>query len=159
MAKVSPIPEGFRTLTPYLFVQDAPKAIAFYEQAFGAKECVRLTDPGGNHVRHAELLIGNSPLFLTDVRIDLDMRAPSPTETSPVWMYLYVENPDAVFDRAVDAGCEIVTPVGDQNWGDRYGCVADPFGYRWGIAARKKIIPPEALKKKMTELYERDAAG
>jgi uncharacterized glyoxalase superfamily protein PhnB len=150
-----PIPVGFHTITPYLYVADAPEAIAFYTRAFGAKERYRLTDPDGK-VRHAELFVGDSPLFVTDVPIDPDMQIPGPNATSPVWLYLYVEDPDSLFDRAVAAGADPVTLMGDQAWGDRYGAVADPFGYRWGIARRRENLSREELTRRMRATYHED---
>ncbi len=149
------VPQGYQSITPYLCVEDARKAMAFYTAAFGAVERVCVADAEGR-VRHAEMQLGSSRLFLTDVPISLDMRMPGPNSTSPVWLYLYVADPDAVFQRAVSAGAVIVTPVGDQVWGDRYGAVTDPFGYRWAIAKRNETLTPEELVARMTEVYRRD---
>lgn len=146
---VRPVPEGFHTITPYLVVRDAPEAISFYARAFGAVERLRVTDPDGPRVRHAELEIGDSRLFITDVPLAPETRVPNDDDTSPVWLYLYVTDPDSTFDRAVSAGADVVTPVGDQAWGDRYGCVRDPFGYRWGIASRRENLTQEELSKRM----------
>lgn len=151
----NPIPQGFHTITPYLYVQNAAKAIDFYCRAFSAKEHVRIKDAEGR-IRHAELEVGDSRLFLTDVPIDPEMQAPSPEATSSVWLYLFVPDPDAIFVQAVSAGAEAVTPVGDQVWGDRYGCVADPFGYRWGIARRVENLTPEELTQRMAAVYRDD---
>ena len=151
-----PVPEGFHTITPYLVVHNAPKAISFYVEAFGAIEEARLTDPGGGRVRHAALAIGDSHLFLTDVPLAPETQIPGEDDTSPVWLYLYVIDPDAVFDRAVSAGADVVTPVGDQPWGDRYGCVRDPFGYRWGIACRREILTADQVAERMKEAYGDD---
>jgi len=149
------IPDGYQTITPYLCVGDARKAMTFYAAAFGAAERVCVKDAEGR-VRHAEMQLGTSRLFLTDVPISLDMRMPGPDCTSPVWLYLYVEDPDAVFQRAVSAGAEVVTPVGDQAWGDRYGVVTDPFGYRWAIAKRNETLSPDELVARMSDVYRRD---
>ena len=153
---VQPVPEGFHTITPYLVVLDAPEAISFYERAFGAVERLRLTDPDGPRVRHAELEIGDSRLFITDVPLAPETKVPNADDTSPVWLYLYVTDPDSAFDRAVSAGADVVTPVGDQAWGDRYGCVRDPFGYRWGIASRRENLTKDELTKRMRTTYADD---
>ncbi len=150
-----PVPEGFHTITPYLVVRNAPEAISFYEKAFGAIERLRLTDPDGR-VRHVELEIGDSRLFITDVLLAPETIVPDADDTSPVWLYLYVMDPDALFDRAVVAGADVVTPVGNQPWGDRYGCVRDPFGYRWGIAARREDLTKDQLAKRMRTAYADD---
>ena len=146
---VQPVPEGFHTITPHLVVRDAPEAISFYARAFGAAERLRLTDPGGRRVRHAELEIGDSRLFITDIPLAPETKVPGADDTSPVWLYLYVSAPDSVFDRAVSAGADIVTPVGDQPWGDRDGCVRDPFGYRWGIASRRENLTKDELTRRV----------
>jgi len=146
---IKPIPDGFHRVTPYLVVHDAPQAIAYYKRAFGAREKSRLTDPGGRCVRHAELDIGDSKLYLTDIPLAPETQIPRGRDTSPVWFYLYVNDPDAIFDRAVSAGAAVVTPMVDAPWGDRYGCVCDPFGYRWGIAARREQLTPKEIEARM----------
>jgi uncharacterized glyoxalase superfamily protein PhnB len=153
---VQPIPVGFHTITPYLVVHDAPAAISFYAAAFGALEHSRLTDEGGRRVRHAELEIGSSRLFLTDVPLAPETQVPGEGDTSPVWLYVYVADPDSAFDRALEAGAEMITPMGDQPWGDRYGCVRDPFGYRWGIAGRQKNLSAEEIAERMKDAYADD---
>ena len=153
---VQPVPEGFHTITPYLVVRNAPEAISFYAKAFGAIERARLTDPDDGRVRHAELEIGDSRLFLTDVPLAPETKVPDDTDTSPVWLYLYVTDPDSVFDRAVAAGADVVTPVGYQLWGDRYGCVRDPLGYRWGIASRCENLSKDELAERMRDAHGND---
>lgn len=147
-----PVPEGFRTITPYIVVHDAPAAIDYYKKVFGAKEKTRLTDPGSRHVRHCELDIGDSKLYLTDVPLAPETHVPRGHDTSPVWMYLYLPDPDSVFNRAVTAGAEVVTPMTNAPWGDRYGCVCDPFGYRWGIAARREKLTKDEIERRMYNL-------
>lgn len=149
---VEPVPKGFHTITPYLVVSNAPKAIIFYEKAFAAKELKRLTDTDGR-IRHAELEIGDSRLYLTDIPLAPETKIPGASDTSPVWLYMYVVEPDFVFERALEAGAEIVTPMGDQPWGDRYGCLRDPFGYRWGIAKRCEDLTQEQIEKRMIEAF------
>lgn len=153
---LQPVPEGFHTITPYLVVRDAPQAISFYARAFGAVERARVTDSDGQGVRHAELEIGDSRLFITDVPLAPETVVPNADDTSPVWLYLYVPDPDSVFDRAVSAGADVVTLVGDQPWGDRYGCVRDPFGYRWGIASRRENLAQDELAERMRGAYAHD---
>lgn len=151
-----PIPEGFHTITPYLVVRDAPAAISFYAQAFGAVERLRLTDADGRRVRHAELAIGDSRLLITDIPLAPETKIPDADDISPVWLYMYVTDPDTVFDRAVSAGADVVTPVGDQPWGDRYGCVRDPFGYRWGIASRRENLTKDEIIERMKDAHGDD---
>ncbi len=153
---VQPVPEGFHTITPYLVVRDAPEAISFYVKAFGAVERFRLTEPNDRRVRHAELEVGDSRLFITDIPLAPETIIPNADETSPVWLYLYVTDPDAVFDRAVAAGADVVTLIGDQPWGDRYGCVRDPFGYRWGIARRRENLTQDEIVRRMRRAHRDD---
>ncbi len=153
---LQPAPKGFHTITPYLVVRDATQAISFYARAFGAVERLRLTDSDGQSVRHAELEIGDSRLFVTDIPLDPETVVPNAADTSPVWLYLYVTDPDYVFDRAVSAGADVVTLVADQPWGDRYGCLRDPFGYRWGIASRREILTKDELVRRMRGAYAHD---
>jgi PhnB protein len=147
--EIRPIPEGFHTITPYLVVHDAPAAIEYYRTAFGAKERTRLIDPDSNHVRHCELDVGDSKLYITDVPLAPETQVPRGQDTSPVWLYLYLADPDGVFDKAVRAGAAVVTPMTDAPWGDRYGCVCDPFGYRWGIAARRENVSKQEIEARM----------
>ena len=100
---VDPVPEGFHTITPYMTVKGAPEAIEFYKEAFGATEIFRWADPDGQ-VRHAEVVIGDSPIMLTDEAPDFGMAGPRSFGGSPVHMFLYVEDVDAVFERAISAG-------------------------------------------------------
>ena len=152
---VQPVPKGFHTITPYLVVEDAPRAISFYTKAFGAVEHMRLTDEDGR-VRHAEIELGDSRIFITDIPLAPETVVPNRNDTCPVWLYLYVIDPDFVFDRAVSAGADVVTPLMDQPWGDRYGCVRDPFGYRWGIASRKEELTQEQIEERMKSAHADD---
>lgn len=151
-----PIPDGFHTITPYLVVHSVPQAISFYKGAFGAVEHMRLTDTNGSKVRHAEIEIGDSRLFLTDIPLAPETRIPHGDDTCPVWLYLYVTDPDKFFDHAVSIGADVVTPMGNQPWGDRYGCLRDPFGYRWGIASRRENLSADETAKRMREAYDDD---
>jgi len=124
-------PHGVTTLTPYLAVRGAAKAIDFYKKAFDARELSRFEGDGGR-VDHATILIGDATVYLAD---ESD-RAPSPQALggTPMVFHMYVPDCDAVYERALAAGARSIAPVADQEWGDRYGQVEDPFGYRWGIA-------------------------
>lgn len=149
---IKPVPDGFHTITPYIVLKDAPKAIDFYVKVFDAIEKFRLTDQDG-HVRHCEMDLGTSKLFITDVALAPETKIPSGDDTCPVWLYLYVDDPDALFDRAIAAGADVVTPMGDQPWGDRYGCLCDPFGYRWAIASRKENLTLDELEERMQKAF------
>src|SRR6266567_8210315 len=134
MAKpVKAIPEGHHTITPNLVARDAAKAIDFYKKAFGAEELMRMLGPGGG-IMHAELRIGNSKIMLTDEHPEWGCKGPAAYGGSPVTFYVYVENADAAWMRAIDAGATAKMPVADMFWGDRLGQVEDPFGHKWSLA-------------------------
>src|SRR5580765_7162003 len=117
-AKVKAIPDGYQTITPNLTIKDAAKAIDFYKKAFAAEEIMRMPGPGGK-IMHAELKIGSSRIMLADEMPEMGCMAPSPSGGSPVGFYVYVENVDAAFKRAVDAGAMAKMPPADMFWGDR----------------------------------------
>jgi PhnB protein len=142
MAK--PIPEGYHTLTTYLAVDDAAAAIDYYTRAFGAKELGRMDAPGGK-VGHAELEIGDSRLMLSDPFPQSSTRPPKELRGTTASVFLYVEDVDAVVQRAVDAGATVTMEVADQFWGDRFGTVTDPFGHVWSVATHVEDVPPEEM--------------
>ena len=151
IAKGKRIPESFRSLTPYLIVKDGSKAIAFYKAAFGARELSRLDAPDGK-VGHAELMIGDSRLLLADEFPEWNARSPKTIGDSPVYILLYVEDVDAVANRAVAEGAALSQPVTDQFYGDRNCLMTDPFGHRWLIATRVEDVSPEEMKKRSAAL-------
>ncbi len=146
-SRVKPIPEGYHTATPYLVVKDAANAIEFYKKAFGATELMRMTQPDGR-VAHAEIKIGDSPIMLADEFPEMGARSPQALGGSPVSIFLYVEDVDALANQAVAAGAKVLMPVQDQFWGDRYGKLADPFGHLWSVATHKEDVAPEEVKKR-----------
>jgi PhnB protein len=138
---VSPIPKGYHTITAQLSVEGASKAIEFYKKAFGAEVIDQAADPSGKKVWHAALRVGDSMLFVNDVFPEMGGSA---SHTS---LWLYVNDVDASFKRAVDAGAKGKHPPTDMFWGDRMGQVADPFGQDWTLATRVKDMTPEEMKK------------
>ncbi len=146
------IPEGSHSLTPYLCVKDATRAIDFYKQAFGATELFRLAAPDGK-VGHAEIKIGDATFMLADECPDMGFHSPQTLGGSPVTICLYVEDVDALAERAVAAGGKLERPVADQFYGDRAGKLQDPFGHVWMIATHKEDVSPEEVKKRATALY------
>jgi PhnB protein len=154
MAKaVKGIPEGFHTITPYLVVKDAARAIDFYKRAFGAEEVMRMPGPDGKGIMHAEIRIGNSPIMLSDEWPDMGFRSPLSFGGVHTSLHIYVENADAAYKRAVDAGATAKMPLADMFWGDRYGKVTDPFGHVWGIATNKETVSPEELRKRSKTFF------
>lgn len=151
-AKVPYIPKNYHTVTPYLVVDGAVRAIEFYQKAFGATEVLRMDMPGGK-IGHAEIQIGDSRIMLADENPEWDARGPKSFGGTPVSLMIYVENCDAVQARAVTAGATVVMPVTDQFYGDRSGCVNDPFGHKWNISTHKEDVPPEELKKRAAAMF------
>jgi len=145
---VSPIPEGYHTVTPYLICDGAAKAIDFYKKAFGAIEVVRMGMPGGK-VMHAEIKIGDSYINLADEHPKSGVRSPKSYGGSPISVLLYVENTDATVAQFVSAGGTITTPIKDEFYGDRAATVVDPFGHTWYIHTHIKDVSPEEMKKAM----------
>jgi len=144
---VKPIPDGWHTVTPSLTVRGAARAIEFYKQAFGAKETMRMPGPEGK-IMHAELKIGDSVVMLNDEFPDMGTRSPESLGGSPASLFLYVEDVDAAFDRAVKAGAQVAMPVQDMFWGDRFGRVIDPFGHGWAMATHKEDLTPEEIARR-----------
>lgn len=153
---VNPIPEGYRSVTPYLAVKQAADAIEFYRRAFGAKERMRLTTPDGK-VGHAELEIGDSVIMVADESPEMDFRSPDPSHGPGVLLHLYVKDVDASVRRATDAGAKLLRAVEDQFYGDRSGSVRDPFGHAWHIATHKEDVPPEEIDRRAQAASKKQA--
>jgi PhnB protein len=147
-----PIPPGYHTVTPSLVVRNAAGAIDFYKKAFGAQELMRMTSPDGT-VGHAEIKIGDSTIFLSDEMPNMPHKSPQTLGGTTSGLYLYVEDVDKAFQRAVDAGGKVTMPVSDMFWGDRYGQVADPFGYIWGLSTRKLDMTEEEMAEGAKAFY------
>jgi PhnB protein len=141
------VPAGKHSATPYLIVQDAARAITFYIGAFGAAELMRLTTPQGKIV-HAEVQIGDSPIIVADEVPEWGNRSPMSSPGSSSYVHLYVEDVDAVVDRAVTLGAKLLVPVGDQFYGDRSGRLLDPFGYIWIVATHTEDVSLEELNRR-----------
>jgi PhnB protein len=146
-SKVQPIPQGYHSVTPYLVLNDAAKAIDFYQRAFGAKQVMRMDGPDGK-ITHAELKIGDSLLMLSDEMPGAGGRAPRSLGGSTVGIFLYVEDVDAVFNQAKSAGAKVDMPLDNQFWGDRYGKLTDPFGHSWSLATHVEDVAPAEMKKR-----------
>ena len=153
---VKPIPQGYHTITPYLTVQNASRAIEFYSKALGAKEVMRMEAPGGK-IGHAELKIGDSMLMLSDEMPQSKVRSPQSVGGTTAGIFLYVENVDAFFDKAVAAGAKTVAKPEDMFWGDRFGSFMDPFGHHWSVATHKEDVSPEQMRKRVQEAMSKMA--
>jgi PhnB protein len=150
--KVKPIPDGHRTVTPYLAIKNAAKALDFYKRAFGAVESYKLTMPDGR-VGHAEIRLGDSLIMLADEFPEYGGKAPDTLGGSPVSLHLYVEDVDAFVKKAVAAGAKESKPVVDQFYGDRSGQLEDPFGHLWWVATHKEDVPPEEMQKRVEKMF------
>ena len=154
----SPIPEGFHTVTPQLILDNAAQAIDWYKKALGAEEVSRATGPDGK-ILHADLKIGNSHIMVNDAMGGA--KGPKAFGGSPMSLWVYVENADALFNRAVAAGAKVepgpMGQISDQFWGDRCGTINDPQGYRWTIATRKEDLTPQEMKQRQDEWMKKMA--
>ena len=158
MTSVQPVPDGYHSVTPYLAVDGAADAIAFYKKAFGATEVMRMPGPGGK-VGHAEIEIGGSRIMLADEYPDMNFRSPKAYGGSPVGLHLYVADVDAVARQAVAAGARELRPVKDQFYGDRSGSIEDPFGHVWHIATRKEDLSVDELKRRAAQAMQQQGGG
>jgi PhnB protein len=142
-----PVPDGYHTVTPYLTVANASEAIEFYKRAFGAEETVRMGAPDGS-IGHAELQIGDSKVMLSDPFPQSTVQPPTTVGATTASVFLYVDDVDAAFQRAVDAGAKVEMALEDMFWGDRFGTVTDPFGHVWSLASHVEDVSPEEIEER-----------
>ncbi len=148
--KVAPVPPGHHTVTPYLTLDDCARAIDFYKKAFGAQEIMRMEGPAGK-IGHAEIKIGDSVVMLSDEMPGSGGRAPKSLGGTTAGIFLYVNDVDSSYKRAVDAGAKADMSPADMFWGDRFGTVTDPFGHTWAMATHKEDVAPEELRTRMQQ--------
>ena len=147
MAKAAQaVPRGYHTVTPSIMVAGAAKAIEFYKKAFGAEEVMRFPGPGGK-LMHAEIKVGDSVIMLGDEMPEHGARGPKLIGGTPVSFFVYGDNVDAAWKRARDAGAKEIMPLQDQFWGDRAGCLEDPFGHHWWLAQHVQDLTPDEIKR------------
>lgn len=157
MAKhVSPIPQGFHSVTPYLSVHNAAQALEFYKRAFGAQELMRTKDPQGK-VSHAEIKIGDSVVMLAEETPNSGLRSPQSIGATTASVFLYVNDADSTFKQAVSAGAKSQQPVTEMFWGDRYGRLTDPFGHSWSVATHIEDVSPEEMNRRAQEATKQRA--
>jgi uncharacterized glyoxalase superfamily protein PhnB len=156
--KVKSIPEGMHTVTPHLICAGAADAIEFYKRAFGAVEAMRMPGPDGR-LMHACIRIGDSAIMLVDEMPEWGAVGPKSLKGSPVTIHLFVEDVDTTFERAVAAGAEIVMPLENTFWGDRYGKLVDPFGHHWSIATHLRDMTPEEIQQAAREAFANGCPG
>ena len=144
---VTPVPEGFHAVTPSLTLKDSLKAIEFYKKAFGAKVLDVFPALDGRGTMHATIQIGDSIVMMGDEMPQGGCKSAESLGASPVSLYVYVPNVDAVFTQAVAAGATATMPVAEMFWGDRAGNVKDPFGYSWMIATHTRDLTKEEVRQ------------
>ena len=152
MKAAEPCPKGFHTVTPSLFVRNARQAIDFYKKALGAEETVCMTGPDGK-IGHAEIKVGDSFIFLSDENPTWGTKSPQSLGGATGGLYLYIEDVDKSFQRALDAGGQLKMPVTDMFWGDRLGSFVDPFGHNWTLATHTRDVSIEEMKEGEKKFY------
>ena len=154
MSDIQAIPDGHSSVVPHLVIRSAADAIEFYKVAFGAEEITRIPSPDGQSLMHAEIRIGDGHIFLADETPLMERWvSPKSLNGTTVALYLWSENVDALFERAVKAGAKVVMPLMDMFWGDRYGRVTDPFGHEWSLAQHVKDVTPEEMTQAAAEFF------
>lgn len=148
---IQPIPDGYHSVTPYLIINGAAKAIDFYQRAFGARERMRLPGPG-DIVMHAEMELGGSVIMLADECPPMNALGPQTLGGSPVLLHLYVPDADAMFAAAVAAGAKVEQPLENKFYGDRSGSVVDPFGHRWTLSTHVEEVSPEEIGRRLAAM-------
>lgn len=158
---VQPTPPGYHSVTPYLVVDDAAKALEFYQKALNAKELFRLPIPGkdgGEKIGHAEIKIGDSQVMLSDEYPDMGAIGPKTLGGTSASFMIYVDDVDQAFAQAVKAGGTAVHPVENQFWGDRTGTLLDPFGHKWTLGTHVEDVPRDEMQKRMVEWSKKQTA-
>ena len=153
MSKTNYIPKGFNSVTPYLVIKGAAKAIDYYKKVFGATEVVRMPGPDGQ-VGHAELQIGDSRIMLADENPSMGSRSAESIGGSPVSLYVYLPDSDKVVAKAAAEGAKILKPVENQFYGDRSGFIEDPFGHLWGIATHVEDVSDQEMAERARKLLQ-----
>jgi PhnB protein len=151
--KVSAIPKGYHSVTPYLIVDGAAKAIEFYKKAFGAKVGLKMEQPDGKKIGHAELKIGDSMIMLADECPQTSTPSPKAYGGAAVGFHLYVKDVDKTVARAVAAGAKLIKPIENMFYGDRCGRVEDQYGHQWHISTHIEDVSPREQKKRAAQLF------
>lgn len=147
--QVKLVPQGYHSITPYLFVRGAVDAIDFYKGVFQAEEVTRRMDPKTpSKVIHSELRVGDAQFMLSDEYPEEGMRAPKEDQTAPFGILIYVKDVDATIARAINAGAKLTRPTEEQFWGDRLGCISDPWGHNWFVATHIEDLSPEEMARR-----------
>ena len=157
-AKVAPIPAGYHSVTAYLSIRDAGRALEYYKNALGAKELLRMQGPDGK-VGHAEIKIGDSHVMMADEMPNLGFLGPQSRGGTTVMLHLYVKDVDATVAKATAAGATVKRPIKDEFYGDRTGTIEDPFGHVWYVATHKEDLSPAEIRRRSAEAMKKMASG
>jgi PhnB protein len=149
--KINPIPAGYHSVTPYLIIKGAARALDFYQRAFGATELMRIPGPG-DQIGHAEMLLGDSHIMLADECPQMNALSPQTLGGSAVLLHLYVPDADAMFAQAIAAGATVEQPMENKFYGDRSGSVLDPFGHRWTLSTHVEDVSPEEIGRRLAAM-------
>jgi PhnB protein len=150
---VKPIPDGYRSVTPYLIIKGAADALDFYQKAFGAEERMRLDSKG--MIMHAEIKIGDSVVMLADEFPDMGYVGPQAIGGSPVSLMVYVKDVDRVFEQAIAAGAKEKRPVNNEFYGDRVGTLVDPYGHVWSIATHVEDVSADEMDRRFRDMTQK----
>ena len=148
---MSTIPKGFTTVTPYIVMDDTAAAIEFYKKALGAEEKLRLPTPDGG-VMYAEIQVGNARVMMGNPSQEWGGKSAKSFGGSPVSFFVYVDDVEAVFSKAKDAGMSVCKDIEDMFWGDRMGTLRDPFNMDWTIAQHIRDVSPEEMQEAMKKM-------
>jgi PhnB protein len=151
-SRVKAIPDGMHTITPHIVVRGAAGAAEWYAEALGAEERSRIPVPGGK-LMSIEIWLGDSAVMVADEFAEMGILSPQRVGGTSTVLNLYVEDVDALWERAVGAGAEVLHPLGDTFWGDRHGQITDPFGHRWRLAQHVRDVPPEEIVRAAAEAF------
>jgi len=147
----SKIPAGYHSITPYLTVKNGDQAMKYYEQAFGAKETMRMNDPKGR-ITHAEMKIGDSPFMLSEEFPEMGVKSPSSLGGVSGSYMIYVDDVDVVYPRAIEAGGKEIRALQNQFYGDRSGTLEDPEGHKWTVSTHVEDVTPEEMDRRMSAM-------
>lgn len=149
---IKSVPEGIHTITPHIVIRNAGKAAEWYQQAFGAEVHGQIPVPGGKFMQ-IELWIGDSAVMIADEFLEAGVLSPQAIGGTPVVLHISVENVEALWQSAVNAGAEVLQPLQEQFWGDLYGQLADPFGYRWGLAQHVRDVSSDEINRVAASIF------
>jgi len=151
--KLNAVPRGYRSATPALVIRNAAAAVDYYAHIFGATELSRIYAPDAITIQRAEIKIGNSILHLSDEMPIFGVLSPLALGGASTAVQLYLDDIDAVWQRALDAGCTAIIAMETAYWGERSGRIIDPFGHVWTLSQRVEAVSKAELEKRIVALF------